>query len=86
MGLEANKAVVRRFYEEVINQGRVDLLDELVAAEYTEVMDGRRYPVGVEGAKAHAVGVRDTYPDLRLTIERDPRFRREPPTQPINRN
>lgn len=70
MGLEANKAVVRRFYEEVINHGRVDLLDELVAADYTEVMDGWRYPVGVEGARAHALGVRGTYPDLRLTIER----------------
>jgi len=67
---EANKNIVRRFYDEVINQGRVELLPELVAESYTEVMDGRRYEVGLEGAKAHALGVRETYPDLHLTIDR----------------
>jgi predicted ester cyclase len=70
MPLETNKEVVRRFYEEVINRRRVELIPELVSAEYTEVMDGRRYEVGLEGAKAHVLGVRETYPDLHLTIDR----------------
>lgn len=70
MSLDANKAVVRRFYEEVINGGRVELLTEVVGQDYTEVVDGRRYEVGLEGARAHALGVRQTYPDLHLTIDR----------------
>lgn len=70
MPSESNKKIVRRFYEEVINQLKVDLIPELVSEGYTEVMDGRRYEVGMEGAKAHALRVRETYPDLHLTIDR----------------
>lgn len=64
------KEVVRQFYEEVISRGNTDLLAELVSDEYTEIMDGRRYEVGIDGARAHAMGVRATYPDLHLTIDR----------------
>jgi predicted ester cyclase len=70
MSPEANKGIVRRFYEEVINDLKVELIPELVGAEYTEVMDGRRNEVGHEGARVHALGVRETYPDLHLTIHR----------------
>jgi len=67
---EENKSVVRRFYEEVVNTGNVDLAERLVASDYVEVSDGKRYAVGIEGAKAHVIGVRQTYPDLRIDIER----------------
>lgn len=70
MSIEGNKKLVRRFYEEVINDGRVDIVGELVSDDYTEVMDGRRYEVGRKGAEEHAVGVRATYPDFRLSIDR----------------
>lgn len=70
MSLEDNKAVVRRFYEEFVSTGRVDGLEEVIAPDYTEVMDGQRHAVGLEGAKAHVLGVRQTYPDLKIVIER----------------
>ena len=70
MSLEDNKAIVRRFYEEIVNTGNVDLIERLISPEYTEVMDGIRYLAGIEGAKEHIIGVRQTYPDLHLTIER----------------
>lgn len=70
MDVKTNKDVVRRFYEEVINQLRLERIPELVGVEYTEVMDGRRHPVGLAGVEAHALGVRGTYPDLHLTIDR----------------
>jgi predicted SnoaL-like aldol condensation-catalyzing enzyme len=70
MSTEDNKAIVRRFYQEVVNTGNVDGIEELVSDEYTEVVDGERHSVGIEGAKAHVTGVRQTYPDLRLSIER----------------
>lgn len=34
MSIEANKAIVRRFYEEVFNQRNVNAIDELVQAEF----------------------------------------------------
>lgn len=36
MGTEANKTVARRYYDEVLNQGRIDVLDELAASDYEE--------------------------------------------------
>jgi predicted SnoaL-like aldol condensation-catalyzing enzyme len=37
--LEENKAVVRRFYEEVENQGNLDLIDELIAPDFKDVFN-----------------------------------------------
>ncbi len=70
MSIEGNKALARRYYEEVVNTGKVELTGQFISPEYTEVMDGTRYPVGIEGAKDHVTGVRQTYPDLHITIER----------------
>jgi predicted ester cyclase len=70
MSLEDNKSIARRFYEEVVNTGNVDLMPRFVSPEYAEIHDGKKYVVGVEGSKAHILGVRQTYPDLYITIER----------------
>ena len=50
--------------------GNVDLIERFIAPGYTEVHDGERHVIGVEGAKAHILGVRQTYPDLYIAIER----------------
>ena len=71
MSTEENKRIARRFYEEVVSTGNVSLLDELISPGYEEVMDGVRHPVGLEGARAHVVGVRQTYPDLRIAVDLD---------------
>jgi len=65
-----NKTLVRRFYEEVANTGKVDKIEDFISPEYEETHDGKRYAIGIEGAKAHVIGVRETYPDLQLEIER----------------
>ncbi len=64
-----NKMIVRRFYEEIVNTGDVSQIADVISADYTEVMDGKRYAVGLEGAASHVLGVRNTYPDLRLTVD-----------------
>ena len=69
MSLEQNTLLVRRFYEEIVNTGNVDSIERFVAPEYAEVHEGKRYAVGIEGAKAHVVGVRQTYRDLHLSVE-----------------
>ena len=69
MAIESNKRLVRRYYEDVVNTGEVEHIDEYVSADYVEVHDNVRHSLGIEGAKAHVLGVRETYPDLHLTIE-----------------
>jgi predicted ester cyclase len=70
MSVEDNKRIVLRFYEEVVNTGKVDGIGEFISEEYTVSYDGARHAVGIEGAADHVVGVRKTYPDLHITIER----------------
>jgi predicted ester cyclase len=68
MGTNDNKLLVRRYIDEVINTGNVDEIEEFISPEYTEVYEGRRYALGIAGAKEHILGVRQTYPDLTLTV------------------
>lgn len=70
MTSDQNKLVVRRYIEEVVNTGNVDRIAEFISAEYVEAYRGVRSPVGLDGAREHVLGVRRTYPDLHLTIDR----------------
>ena len=69
MTVDQNKRLVRRFYEEVLNTGDVTDVASFIAPDYVEVYDNVRYPLGLEGAKEHVLGVRRTYADLHVTIE-----------------
>lgn len=69
MPTETNKRLVRQYYAEVVNAGREDLVEKFVSPEYTEVHEGERHVIGIDGAKAHVLGVRQTYPDLHISIE-----------------
>lgn len=69
MSAEENKSLVRRYYEEIVNTGDVSRVAEFISHEYVEVHNNTGYPVGLQGVKEHVLGVRDTYPDLHLTVE-----------------
>lgn len=69
MPVDANKRLVRRFIEEVVNTGDVDRIEDFISPDYVEVYEGTRHAVGIQGAKEHILGVRRTYPDLVLTVE-----------------
>jgi len=70
MTLEENKKIIRGYIEQVINTGNIDVIEKFVSPNYTEVHEGKKYSVGIKGAKEHIIGVRKTYPDLKLTIDR----------------
>ena len=70
MSLKSNKLLVRRFIEEVINTGNINNIAEFISPDYAEVHESTRHAIGIEGAKAHILGVRSTYPDLKLTVDR----------------
>ena len=63
------KTLVRRYYEEVVSTGAVHRVPEFVSTAYSEVYNNVTYPVGIDGAKEHILGVRRTYPDLQVTVE-----------------
>lgn len=67
---QRNKDLVRRYYEQVVNTGDVGALADFIAPDHVEVHDNQRCALGITGAKEHVLGVRRTWPDLRLTIER----------------
>ena len=65
----ANKKLIRDYMEIVFNQGAIERLPEFVSSDYVEVSGGDSYRLGLEGAKAHAEGVRAAFPDIRITID-----------------
>ncbi len=69
MTIEDNKKLIRR-YIEAANTGEVDNLDEYISPDYVETLDPERKKIGVDGARQHITGVRKTFPDLNLTIEK----------------
>ncbi|MBN1906698.1 MAG: ester cyclase [Deltaproteobacteria bacterium] len=69
MTIEDNKKIVQQ-YIEAANTGKVDNLGEYISPDYIETLDPERKKVGVEGARQHITGVRKTFPDLHLTIEK----------------
>jgi steroid delta-isomerase-like uncharacterized protein len=67
---EENKALVRRSFEEVFNQGNLDAVEEIFAPDY--VLHDPTSPEeirGTEGMKQYVSMYRHAFPDLQQTIE-----------------
>lgn len=68
MSTEDNKALVRRVFEEVLNQGNLALIDELYSPDYVEHTPSG--PVhGTEAYKQYLMTYRTAFPDAHYTIE-----------------
>jgi predicted ester cyclase len=66
MSTETNKAIVRRYIEQVFNEGRTDLLEEFLAEEFDSHTN---LPPGPEGVKTfYAVSI-SAFPDQQTTID-----------------
>ena len=69
------ESLVRRYFEEVFNEARTDVCDELVAARYVEhaiAPFGTTEPGEVDGpshTRSVVEWLRAQFPDLRLTVE-----------------
>ena len=70
MPIDDNKRIVRRYIEEAVNTGNVGNLDEFISPDYIETLDPSKKILGVEGARQHIMAVRQTFPDLHLTVEK----------------
>ncbi len=66
---ERNKAVIRRFVEEVQNQKNWDMFDELNADDFVNLSSPPGVPSDKAGGKMYLKGFMDAFPDSYVTIE-----------------
>ena len=64
-----NKALVRRYVEEVLNKGNLALVEELFAPTFVDHDSSMPEAKGPAGVKRLAAMVRASFPDLHFTIE-----------------
>lgn len=70
MSIELNKQNVQRFYDEVIGEGNVAAIDELMCSEFVHHGDALfPYIGGSEAIKQGVAGVKNAYPDGHTVIE-----------------
>ncbi len=70
MSAEENKAIVRRAWEKVINQGNLAAADEIFAADYVYHTPGSPDLHGLEeGVKQPVSMQRTAFPDIHFTVE-----------------
>lgn len=68
---EENKAVVRRFFEEIWNGGNLEVADEIIDGGYrqTDLSTGHRRVVGPEILRHEVDAYRSATDDLRFDVE-----------------
>lgn len=66
---ENNKAAIRKFVDEVINQNRMERMEDLVVEDFVELdpMPGQRQ--GREGLKEVIGAMRAAFPDMHWVVE-----------------
>jgi steroid delta-isomerase-like uncharacterized protein len=65
---EQNKALARRFYEEVFNQKKLGTIDELCAPDFVDHSAMPGQGPGAEGIKQSFAEMVAGFPDLRVTV------------------
>lgn len=63
--IENNKLLVRRLYEDCINQGKLELLTELIAPDFVDGQGKGGFIEFTNGIKA----VRNGFPDVKFVVE-----------------
>lgn len=70
MSKTSNEQLIRRYFEEVWNNGKLDVLDEIISSDYINHNAGMANPVaGPEGLKPIVSAIREAFPDLKYVIE-----------------
>jgi steroid delta-isomerase-like uncharacterized protein len=71
MSTEANKAISRRFLEEIFGQGKLVVADEIIAPDHVNSGPGALpgLPPGPEGSKQIVMIYRNAFPDIQFTID-----------------
>ena len=63
------KATINRLFEAVLNQGRLDLLEELIGPGYRDHNPVPGQLPGAEGVRRKLLALRRAFPDIRFHLE-----------------
>ena len=63
--LEKNKEAIRNLYEGILNQGKMELLNQIISEDYT----GIRGEKGAAGFAETVNSIRAAFPDIKWTVE-----------------
>jgi predicted ester cyclase len=66
---EQNKAVARRFYEEIFNKQNVNAIDELCVPDFIDHSAMPGQSPGIKGMKESFAMYLKAFPDIRMTID-----------------
>ena len=69
MSAEDNKALVRRYLEEVWHKGNIGAVDAFLAPNYRRYLSPTAAPLTPDGQRERVAGFRAAFPDIQLTIE-----------------
>ena len=69
MSIEENKAVVRRFFEELLSTDNFSVADEILAPDFRFYFAGSPDPLDLQSYKEFLVMRRAAFPDRRFTVE-----------------
>ena len=68
MGVEENKATLRRIFDEIWNKGNLDMIPELISPEYIN-RSPQGEMKGLDGYKQQIITARTAYPDLNMAVD-----------------
>lgn len=60
------KAIAQRFNDEIMNQGKLEVIDEIIADDMVEHAAPPGWPPGKEGVRAWVTMMRGAFPDLKV--------------------
>jgi len=66
---DAPATLIRRVIDEAFNAGQLDVIDQVLAADYLDHQAGPDAPRGPEGFKRFVRAFRATFPDVHITVE-----------------
>ena len=67
---EKNKAIARRYYDEIMNQGKLEVIDELMSPDFLFTIPTHPDPYhGPDGFKNLVTMLRGAFPDVHLSVE-----------------
>jgi predicted ester cyclase len=69
MNAEENRALIHRLFEDVLNGGDMDLVDEIISTEYIEHAALPGQESGPEGVKQRLAAFREAFPDMVWILE-----------------
>lgn len=67
--LTQNRAVIQRLFDEVLNAGKLDLLDELLGMDFVDRNPAPGLTQGRAGVRSKIEALRAAFPDLRFLLD-----------------